>query len=147
VVDAPRGHAARHAYHRDVSISVALERLRDEIDTRDLAYLLTVSDDDRPHGVAVVYGWDGDELVVGAGNRSHANAEARPRVSLMWPPTEPGGYTLIVDATVTTTSGTGAGDNALRLRPTSAVLHRPATGDAPTRAGCEADCEPVLRSG
>jgi len=130
-----------------MSIPVGLDRLREEMQARALAYLLTVSDDGRPHSVAVVASWDGDDVVLGAGNRSRANASARPLVSLMCPPTESGGYTLIVDATVTRNSGSGAGDNELRLRPTSAVLHRPAAGDAPVTDGCTADCEPVLDGG
>jgi hypothetical protein len=78
---------------------------------------------------------------VPAGNRSVANAAARPDVTLLWPADDVGGYTLIVDATVVHTEGTGTGDNLIRVRPTRAVLHRPASG--PTDTACGADCVPL----
>ncbi len=106
-------------------------------------YVLTVGDDGRAHCVAVAYEWRDDELALGAGNRTMANATARPNVSLLWPPNEPGGYSLIVDGDVTHTEGTGGGDNVVVVRPSRAVLHRPADGPAPT-AGCGADCVPLL---
>jgi hypothetical protein len=135
------------AYDRVVSVTVSLEQLRAEIELFATApYLLTVSDDDRPHCVAVVVSWDADELVMGAGNHTLANATARTGVSLLWPPAEPGGYSLIVDATVTAANGTGQGDNSITVQPTRAVLHRPAAGDAEPTTACGADCVPVLRS-
>jgi hypothetical protein len=70
------------------------------------------------------------------GSRTLANARARPRVTLLWPPRDRDGYSLIVDALVT-----DAADSAVRLRPTRAVLHRPAV--APTGPGCTADCIPL----
>jgi hypothetical protein len=130
-----------------VSVPVALERLRSEIENFALdPYVLTVSDDNRPHCVSVAVQWDEDQLVMGAGNRTLANAAARPSVSLLWAPTVVGGYSLIVDATATATSGTGQGDNSLTLRPTRAVLHRPATEGAGATAPCGADCVPVFRT-
>jgi hypothetical protein len=66
-------------------------------------------------------------------------------VSLLWPPNDPDGYSLIVDATVTATAGTGEGegDNVVRLQPTRAVLHRPAPEGATLAPGCGADCIPL----
>ncbi|HZP30670.1 MAG TPA: pyridoxamine 5'-phosphate oxidase family protein, partial [Acidimicrobiia bacterium] len=89
-----------------MSIPVTLERLRHELaDFASTAtYLLTVSADGRPHSVAVAPRWQGDELVMGAGKTSVGNAAARPQVSLVWAPAEAGGYSLIVDATVTATA-------------------------------------------
>jgi hypothetical protein len=125
-----------------MSIAVELAELRTAIDDTDRApFLLTVSDDGRPHSVAVAATWSGDELELPVGNRTLANAAARPLVCLIWPAREPDGYTLIVDGDVTATRGTGAGDNAVRVRPTRAVLHRPAAG--PTDSACGADCVPV----
>jgi hypothetical protein len=130
-----------------MSVPVTLDRLRAEIDTfRSAPYLLTVSEDARPHAVSVVVSWRDDQLVMGAGNRSMANASVRPDVSLLWPPNEPGGFSLIVDATVSSTVGTGAGDNVITVEPTRAVLHRAAVdGDADGSAG-GSDCTPVFRS-
>ncbi len=127
-----------------MSIPVALDELRAAIEGRAASpYLLTVSDDQRPHSVSVALGWDGDELIMGVGNRTMANASSRPEVALLWPPDEPGGYSLIVDGTVSGTSGAGDGDNVVRVQPTRAVLHRPAAPDADTGA-CGSDCVPLL---
>lgn len=128
-----------------MSVRVELDRLREEISGFDSEpYLVTVSDDGRPHSVAVSCSWDGDELVAPAGNTTVANAGSRPLVTLLWPPTSRGGHSLIVDGTVTRVEGTGQGDNAVSIRPTRAVLHRPATTDASPSPGCGADCRPVL---
>jgi hypothetical protein len=111
----------------DVSVPVALDRLRDEIAGFGSApYLLTVSGDGRPHCVAVAIEWQGDELAMGAGNRTRANAMARRSVSLLWPANGPGGYSLIVDGTVTSSGRGGDVDDVVTVQPTGAVLHRPA---------------------
>jgi len=129
-----------------MSIAVDLEQLRATIDTMARApYLLTVSDDGRAHSVAVAWQWHEDEITCAVGNRTLANAGTRPDVSLLWPPNDADGYSLIVDATVTATSGTGTGDNLVRLQPTRAVLHRPAPDGATLATGCGADCVPLIR--
>jgi hypothetical protein len=132
------------AYDLDMSIPVSLDELRAQIRSfeRD-PYLLTVSEEERPHCVAVVVSWVGDELVVRAGNRTRANASSRPSVSFVWPPTTPDGHSLIVDGSVTATTATDRGDNTIAVRPTRAVLHRPAAGGGDA-AGGGSDCIPVL---
>ena len=130
-----------------MSIAVDLEQLRATIDTMERApYLLTVSDDGRAHSVAVAWEWHDDELDCAVGNRTLGNARSRPEVSLLWAPNDADGYSLIVDATVTATAGTGTGDNVVRLQPTRAVLHRPAPDGATLAAGCGADCVPLVRT-
>ena len=127
-----------------MSIAVDLEQLRAAIDELERApYLLTVSDDGRAHSVAVAWQWHDDEITCAVGNRTLANARSRPDVSLLWAPNEADGYSLIVDATVTATSGDGNGNGLVRLRPTRAVLHRPAPEGATLRPGCGADCIPL----
>jgi hypothetical protein len=107
-----------------VSISVELDELRERIASfPGGAFFVTVSDDGRPHTVALRPEWEGDDLVVTAGRTSRSNAQARPLVALLWPPPAPGDYSLIVDATVDRVD-----QDAVRLQPTRAVLHRPAPG-------------------
>src|SRR5688500_13863132 len=106
-------------------------------------YLLTVSDDGRAHSVAVAWQWHGDDVDCAVGNRTLATARSRPNVSLLWAPNDADGYSLIVDATVTATAGSGTGDNMVRLQPTRAVLHRPASDGAALAEGCGADCVPL----
>jgi hypothetical protein len=125
-----------------MSIPVAIERLRTETLRFALApYLLTVSDDARPHAVAVAAAWEGDALAIEVGKRSVANAAARPSVSLLWPPSEPGGYSLIVDGTASCAGGEGR----ITVTPTRAVLHRPAANPEAAKPGCSADCAPIMR--
>jgi hypothetical protein len=126
-----------------MSQPVALERLRGEVERRSAdPFLLTVDGEGRPHAVASSVAWDGGELLVPAGERSTANAERRPAVSLLWPPSERGDYSLIVDGTATL-EGVGRAAR-LRVTPTRGVLHRAAAADTPTKPGCTADCVPLL---
>ena len=125
-----------------MSTPVALEQLRNE--TRRFTftpYLLTVSDDAGPHAVAVAATWEGDALTMEVGKRSASNLGVRSQVSLLWPPNEPGGYSLIVDGIAASTGGNGR----ILVTPTRAVLHRPAAAPNPAKPGCSADCVPILR--
>ena len=123
-----------------MSVPVSLDRLRDEIDGfGPSAYALTTGADGRPHAVLATVGWSGGRLALPAGERTAANADARPHVSLLWPPGEPGGYSLIVDGDAE------VGDGRLLVEPTKAVLHRPAApGAQPPADGCGSDCVPIV---
>src|SRR5262245_40464572 len=124
-----------------MSISVAVEQLRKETLRFTYApYLITVSDDGQPHAVAVEVTWVSDGLAMEVGERSARNATSRPQVSLLWPPNEPAGYSLIVDGSAAST-----GDGRVTVAPTRAVLHRPAVAPDSTKPGCSADCVPILR--
>jgi hypothetical protein len=81
-----------------VTVPVGLDQLRSEAAKYgDVPYLLTVSDDGRPHAVSVRVGWEQDEFRLSGGTRSRANASTRPEVTLLWPAIEDGGFSLIVD--------------------------------------------------
>jgi hypothetical protein len=109
-----------------VSISVALDELADAVGRQaPFAYLLTVSDDGRVHPIAVTLAVGAGELRCNAGGRSRTNAQARPAISLVWPPLETGGYSLIVDGDASIDGET------VVIHPTGAVLHRPAPPPAP----------------
>jgi hypothetical protein len=106
------------------------------------AFLLTGGDTGRPHAVQAVLTWDGPRLRCSAGGRTTSNATERPLVALVWPPFEPAGHCLIVDAEAAV-----GDDGDLRLTPTKAVLHRGAVpGVDPGTAftsDCGNDCAPV----
>jgi hypothetical protein len=126
-----------------MSIPVPLERLRIAIEERGAnAYVLTVSDDARPHAVHGPIHWQGDVLVAEVGRRSTANATARPSVSLLFPVRAEGDYSLIVDGTAAVASNGDA--HRLLVTPTKAVFHRPAPAPDPTTTSCGADCVPLL---
>ena len=123
-----------------MSIPVPVEGLAEAMSGRAYAYLLTVSDDGRPHAVAVNPVLSGGVLRAAVGRRTASNAQARPNgVSLVWPPSEPGGYSLIADGTAR------ASGETVEFTPSKAVLHRPAPADAgPADPGsCGSDCVSV----
>ena len=121
-----------------------MEKLRAALDERgEVAFLLTVSDDARPHAVQCPVRWQGDALAVDVGARSAANAGARPGVSLLYPARTAGDYSLIVDGTAAVAPSDER--RGLLITPTKAVLHRPAAAPDPASA-CGADCVPLLRT-
>jgi hypothetical protein len=110
----------------EVSIAVPLDGLADEIGRWGFCYLLTVSDDHRPHLLALspqVRESAGSVTLRldAGGGRACRNAEARPDVTLVFPPVEDSnGMSLVVD-------GAAQVDGPhIDLTPTWAVLHRPA---------------------
>jgi hypothetical protein len=126
-----------------MSIPVRLEGLRAAVAERgNGAYVLTVSDDGRPHAVHAAVCWEGDVLAVEVGRRSAANAAARASVSLLFPVRADGDYSLIVDGTAAVKPV--AGGQRLLVTPAKAVLHRPAPAPDPAAAPCEADCIPLF---
>lgn len=126
-----------------MSVKIDLEELARHVAERRFGYLLTVGDDLRPKAVAVTPGVTGEVLAVdGLGPGTRANLTARSDVTLVFPPTEVGGYSLIVDGRATPT------DAGARIVAGHAVLHRPAdhapggaaAGDA---TSCGNDCVPL----
>lgn len=122
-----------------MSVKVDLEQLADRLADFAFAYLVTVGDDFRAHTVAVepVLA-DGVLDVGGMGRTTRANVTSHGDVTVIWPPREPGGYTLIVDGTAR------PNDETLQVVPTRAVLHRKATPESPsTNPNCMHDCVPI----
>ena len=106
-----------------MSVKVELDELAARLDEYGFAYLVTVSDAGAAHVIAVTPRLTADGVVADAlGRHSIANATAHPAVTMVWPPTQAGGYSLIVDGTAT------VGDESITVSPTKAVLHRPAPG-------------------
>lgn len=125
-----------------MSIPVPLEQLCKAIDERGgRAYLLTVSDDARPHAVHVSLAWQGDALATEVGTRSARNIATRPAVSLLYPARDDADYSLILDGTASVDAD-GDGRRVL-ITPTKAVLHRPAAAPD-TTSSCGSDCVPLL---
>ena len=129
-----------------MSVAVALAGLRAALAERpSSAYLLTVSDDGRPHAVHVALAWDGDRLAADVGRRTAANAAARPgAVSLVFPVRTPDDHSLIVDGTASLADAvTGEPGRRVVIAPTRAVLHRAAAAPDPSSA-CGSDCVPLV---
>ena len=121
-----------------MSVKVDLGQLADSLADFTFAYLITVGDDHRAHTVAVAPALVDGILDIGQiGRHTRTNIAQHSDVTLIWPPCEPGGYTLIVDGTGTPI------DDALRVAPSRAVLHRRAAPGVSTRHGCLHDCVPL----
>jgi hypothetical protein len=112
-----------------VSIPVELDQVREQVAAcGPYAFLLTVTEDGRPHAVSLTVDWDGDTLVCTPGPRTMANAERAPEVSLLWPVSGRAGFTLFVNGQAEVR---GAGDDRkVAVKPTSAVLHKTPEGEA-----------------
>jgi hypothetical protein len=118
-----------------MSVKVDLDQLAGALADFTFAYLVTVGDDYQAHAVAVdpVLA-DGVFDVGSMGNSTRNNLAHRDGVMLVWPPREPGGYSLIVDGRGQPTEGT------LKVVPSRAVLHRKAAPGTVTKPGCKDDC-------
>lgn len=109
-----------------MSIEVPLDELADEVARWGFCYLLTVSEGERPHLLAlrpeVVGSSSGLRLRFdGGGGRACRNAAERPNVTLVFPPVpHSDSMSLVVD-------GTAEVDGpSIEITPTWAVRHRPA---------------------
>lgn len=120
-----------------------------EISTRAVAYLVTVSPDGDPHTAQVSVGElasAGEEHalpVTQLGRTSLRNIASDSQISLMWPPSDPTGYTLIVNGEAGSSVTEVETSGALDLKVTRAVLHRP--GEVPAGSSlCGSDCIPLV---
>ena len=106
-----------------MSVKGDLDKLAETLADFPFGYLITVGEDFRAHTVAVVPVFtDGMFTIAPVGNTTGRNAAAHGAVTVLWPPREPTGYSLIVDGTAMVD-----GDQ-LRLTPNRAVLHRSPDG-------------------
>jgi hypothetical protein len=133
---------------------VDVKRLAAALADYPFGYLITVDDGYRAHTVTVEPrlrelpdGPDGPEALIDVGligGRTRKNLAERRDVTLLWPPPEPGGYSLIVDGIAELSDPQdSAGDETVDLGvvPTRALLHREADADSPGAAkGCLHDC-------
>ncbi len=123
-----------------MSVKVDIDELASALADFDYAYLITVGADHRAHAIAVQPVLAGGVFELGiAGATTSCNLEGNRNVTLLWPPREPGGYSLIVD-------GTGNLGASLTVTPERAVLHRPAGGAPAGPTGCPHDCVPLETS-
>ena len=120
---------------------VDLERLAAALPDFPFGYLISVDDDYRVHTVTVEPALRGAVLDIGlVGGGTRKNLARRNAVTLVWPPAERGGYSLIVDGIAEISDANPDTDTArCVVAPTRALLHRNA--DSPSAAkGCLHDC-------
>lgn len=120
-----------------MSVPVDLDALRDELAGLERpAYLVTAGDEGPPHLVATFLTWVDGAFETGCGGTTARNLAERAAASVVVPPNEPDGYSLIFDATAEVVDGP---PRTARLTPTKALLHRPAAepaGDGADRHDC-----------
>ena len=107
------------------------------------AYLLTVANDG-PHTSNVTVELRGNSIGCYLSGSAARNIAHQPNVSLFWPPTEPGGYALIVNGSATS-EHLPAGETIAEITVTKSVLHRPGPKPADSDGPCASDCRRLAR--
>ena len=118
-----------------MSIPVATDAIATELERYgDVAFLVTVGEDGRPHTVSVRVELQSGALRAAAGRSTAANAERTGTATVLWPPvTAEPRYSLIVDGTATVEQADDAA--TVVVVPTRAVQHRQADAD-PSAPSC-----------
>lgn len=119
-----------------MSIPVDVDALDSALADFGSGYLLTASAEGAVKAVTIEPHLDGGMLRVGPPKGSATNLAANPKATVIFPPMQAKGYTLIVDDTATVT------DDGFTVSPGVAVLHRPASHSdvPPPPDGCKNDC-------
>ena len=107
------------------------------------AYLLTVAQDG-PHTSHVTIELRDSSIGCAVGASAARNIAREPNVSLFWPPTEPGGYALIVNGTAASQHGL-SGVTTAEITLTKSVLHRPGPKPNDSDGPCASDCRRLTR--
>lgn len=107
------------------------------------AYLLTVAKDG-PHTSNVAIELHDGCIDCSVGTSAAKNIAQQPNVSLFWPPTEPGGYALIVNGTAASKHPL-TGVTTAEITITKSVLHRPGPKPADSDGPCASDCRRLTR--
>lgn len=133
-----------------MSIPVDVADLAQALQDFGAGYLLTTRDGAVKVVTVEPVVTDGRLRIADPGRGTRANLGAERRVTLVFPPREERGFTLLVDGTAEVD-----GDD-VDVTPTGAVLHRPAAHQdgppPPASAGeqtdrCGNDCAPVTAAG
>jgi hypothetical protein len=110
-----------------MSIQIPVDEIRSAAaDFGDSAYVLVSSSDGPPRITHSIVAFDGGDMIVSLGRRSMAALADNPAISVLWPATEDQSMSLIVDGAAVAPLDAEGGE--VRITPTGAVRHRPATG-------------------
>jgi hypothetical protein len=110
----------RAGYCAGVSIAVSLDELEATLRGYPWGYLVTVTDEQRAHLLAVPTKFVDGVLTMETGRGARTNAAARPDVTMVFPSASGTELSLIVDGRA------HVFDDHVEVTPTTAVLHRPA---------------------
>lgn len=130
-----------------MTIPVPIADLAALLEHYDSAYLVTSTGTGPAKVVTVDPVVDGGVIVVAPSRGSAANLAVNAAATLVWPPPERHGFTLIVDGTAV------AGDAGITVTPEHGILHRPRAhaGGPPApyplqpnpNPSCGHDCAPI----
>ena len=110
-----------------MSVQVPLDEIpTTAADYGDTAFVLVSAADGPPRVTHSKVRFDDDELVVSIGRRAAGALLANPTVSVLWPGNASQSMSLIVDGVVSVPADPDGGE--VRITPTGAVRHRPASG-------------------
>ncbi|MCC6718311.1 MAG: pyridoxamine 5'-phosphate oxidase family protein [Acetobacteraceae bacterium] len=107
------------------------------------AYLLTIAKDG-PHTSNVTTELGDGGIRCSVGPSAARNIAREPNVSLFWPPTEPGGYALIVNG-MAASEQQPAGATMAAITLTKSVLHRSGPKPDDSDGPCASDCRRLTR--
>jgi hypothetical protein len=103
-----------------VSIAVPLDELGEALAAHPWGYLLTVNADAQPRVLAVPTDFVDGCLRCVTGRSAREHVALHPSVTMVFPPHDGTGFSLIVDGVAELHT------ESIEVRPTWAVLHRPA---------------------
>lgn len=103
-----------------MSIAVPLDELEEALVAHPWGYLVTVTEDGRSRVLAVPTDYVEGCLRCTAGRSARENIVHHSEVTMVFPPADSAGFSLIVDGLAELHG------EVLAVRPTWAVLHRPA---------------------
>lgn len=103
------------------------------------AYLLTVAQDG-PHTSQVAIELRERRIGCALGPSAARNIAREPHISLFWPPTEPGGYALIVNG-MAASEQQATGVLMANITVTKSVLHRSGPKPEDSDGPCANDCK------
>jgi len=106
------------------------------------AYLLTIGKDG-PHTSSVSIDLRSGVIGCTIGASAARNIAKEPHVSLFWPPTEPGGYAMIVNG-IAAGRREPSGVTMAEITLTKSVLHRPGPKPADSNGPCASDCRRIV---
>ena len=106
-------------------------------------YLISATADNHPHVANLTFAIDKNDLIFTVGKRGTKNLESCPQVTMLWPPRDLGGYSLIIDGVALKQEDLDGSGSIWKISFDSGILHRPAQDPANTDPSCGSDCQTI----
>ena len=106
-------------------------------------YFISATADGHPHVANLTFVTDNDGLVFTVGKRGTKNLKNCAQVTMLWPPKEVGGYSLIIDGIASKVENSDVSDSLWKISFDSGILHRPAQSSTNDNHSCGSDCQTI----